>query len=63
MGRFGRSLSRLGFGFIELLSGCPTNWRMDPVAANTRIAEEMIPAFPLGVYKDTLAENTTPPAP
>ena len=43
----------LGFGFVEFLSGCPTNWHMDPVAANRRIAEAMIPVFPLGVYKDT----------
>ncbi len=42
----------LGFGFVELLSACPTNWRMDPVKANQRIASEMIPYFPLGVYKD-----------
>lgn len=42
----------LGFGFVEMLSACPTNWRMDAVKANKRIAEEMIPYFPLGVYKD-----------
>lgn len=42
----------LGFGFVEMLSGCPTNWRMDAVKANKRIAEEMIPYFPLGVYRD-----------
>ncbi len=41
-----------GFGFVELLSACPTNWRMDAVKANQRITEEMIPYFPLGVYKD-----------
>ena len=40
-----------GFGFVELLSGCPTNWRMDPVTANKRIGAEMIPYFPLGVFK------------
>ncbi|WP_029896434.1 thiamine pyrophosphate-dependent enzyme [Desulfohalovibrio reitneri] len=41
-----------GFGFVELLATCPTNWRMTPTKANERIAEEMIPVFPLGVYKD-----------
>ena len=45
----------LGFGFIELLSGCPTNWHLDPSAANKRIAEAMMPVFPLGVYKDVTA--------
>jgi 2-oxoglutarate ferredoxin oxidoreductase subunit beta len=42
----------LGFGFVELLSTCPTNWRMTPVQANERIEKELIPYFPLGVYKD-----------
>lgn len=41
-----------GFGFVELLSGCPTNWRADAVKANKRITDEMIPYFPLGVFKD-----------
>ena len=59
---FDVQLQGLGFGFIELLSGCPTNWHMDPIAANKRIAEAMIPVFPLGVYKDVTvpaAEGTT----
>lgn len=41
-----------GLGFVEVLSTCPTNWKMNPVQANKRISEEMIPYFPLGVYKD-----------
>ena len=49
-------LQGLGFGFVELLSGCPTNWHMDPVSANRRISEAMIPVFPLGVYKDVTAQ-------
>lgn len=47
----------IGFGFVELLSGCPTNWHMDAVTANNRIRAEMIPYFPLGVYKDIMAET------
>ncbi len=46
---------KLGFGFVELLSGCPTNLHMDARAANSRVAEEMIPYFPLGVFKDITA--------
>ncbi len=46
-----------GFGFVELLSGCPTNWHMTPQAANRRIAEEMIPVFPLGETKNLLDEK------
>jgi 2-oxoglutarate ferredoxin oxidoreductase subunit beta len=43
-----------GFGFVELLATCPTNWRMTPLKANERVAAEMIPYFPLGVYKDVV---------
>lgn len=42
-----------GFSFIEVLSACPTNWGMNALAANERVASEMIPCFPLGVYKNT----------
>jgi 2-oxoglutarate ferredoxin oxidoreductase subunit beta len=47
----------LGFGFVELLATCPTNWRMTPIQANERIENEMIPYFPLGVYKDVTEED------
>ena len=48
---------KVGFSFVELLSGCPTNLRLDALAANKRIREEMIPYFPLGVYKDVTAKE------
>ena len=41
-----------GFSFVEVLSSCPTNWGVSALAANARIAEEMIPYFPLGVFKN-----------
>lgn len=41
-----------GFSLIEVLSTCPTNWGMSPVKAMERLREEMIPYYPLGVYKD-----------
>ncbi|MBE0500207.1 MAG: 2-oxoglutarate oxidoreductase [Desulfuromonadales bacterium] len=41
-----------GFSFVEVLSTCPTNWGMDALKANARVASEMIPYFPLGVFKD-----------
>ncbi len=49
-------LKNQGFGFVELLATCPTNWRMTPVQANGRIAKEMIPYFPLGVFKDVTSD-------
>ncbi|EGB15483.1 thiamine pyrophosphate TPP-binding domain-containing protein [Pseudodesulfovibrio mercurii] len=50
-------LNNTGFGFVELLSGCPTNWKMTPLKANERIQNEMIPYFPLGIYKDVSEEG------
>ena len=41
-----------GFGFVEFLSACPTNWKMSPKQATERVGEEMIPYFPLGVFKE-----------
>ena len=45
-------LKGLGFGFVEFLATCPTNWKMTPQEAHVRVREEMIPVFPLGVFKD-----------
>ena len=50
-------LQGLGFGFVEILSSCPTNWHMTPQEAHIRVKEEMIPVFPLGVYKDITTEK------
>ncbi len=42
----------MGFSFVEVLSACPTDWKMSPRNACKRIQEEMIPYFPLGVFKE-----------
>jgi 2-oxoglutarate ferredoxin oxidoreductase subunit beta len=42
---------RLGFSMVELLSTCPTNWRLTPDESRNWLEERMIPAFPLGDYK------------
>ncbi|MBU8871523.1 MAG: 2-oxoacid:acceptor oxidoreductase family protein [Gemmatimonadales bacterium] len=41
-----------GYSFVEILSVCPTGWKMDPVAARDWLMEDMVKVFPLGVYKD-----------
>ena len=41
----------LGFSMVELLSSCPTNWKLTPNEALDFIAENMVPVFPLGEYK------------
>ena len=49
---FEAQLEDRGLGFVELLATCPTNWKMTPVQANERIENELIPYYPLGVFKD-----------
>lgn len=41
----------LGFSMVELLSNCPTNWRMTAEESLVWIEEHMIPVFPLGDFK------------
>ena len=41
----------LGFSMVELLSSCPTNWKVTPQQALTFIEDQMVPVFPLGDYK------------
>ena len=43
---------RLGFGFVEILTTCPTNWGVTPVEALEWIRENMIPYYPLGNFKN-----------
>ncbi|MBM4130734.1 2-ketoisovalerate ferredoxin oxidoreductase [bacterium] len=41
-----------GYSFVEIVSACPTGWKMDPVHARDWLIEEMLKVFPLGVFKD-----------
>ena len=49
-------LQGLGFTFIEFLSICPTNWGLTPPKAMEWLRENMIPYYPLGVYRDSTKE-------
>ena len=42
----------LGFSLIEVLSPCPTIWKMDPVEAQRWVRDVMQKTFPLGVVVD-----------
>jgi 2-oxoglutarate ferredoxin oxidoreductase subunit beta len=44
-------ISGAGFSMIEVLSTCPTNWGMNPLEAMDWLEENMIPYYPLGVFK------------
>ncbi|HON45531.1 MAG: 2-oxoglutarate oxidoreductase [Planctomycetes bacterium] len=39
------------FSMVEVLSTCPTNWGLSPIKAMQWLKENMIPYFPLGVFK------------
>ena len=53
----------LGFSLVEVLSPCPTIWKMDPVDAQRRVLEEMPKTFPLGVFRDRTKDAQVRPAP
>ncbi|MDF2534539.1 MAG: thiamine pyrophosphate protein domain protein TPP-binding protein [Bacillales bacterium] len=46
-----------GFSLIEVLSTCPTGWGIDAYEALNWIKTDMIPVYPLGVYKDSTKET------
>ena len=41
----------LGFCLIEVVSNCPSNWKMTPLESNQFIVDKMIPFYPLGDIK------------
>jgi len=43
--------AELGFSMVEVLSTCPTNWRMGPVEAMEWAKEHMVAYYPLGDTK------------
>ncbi len=47
-------IDKLGFSLVEILSQCPTNWRLSPLKACQWVEEKMTKYFPLGVLKDAL---------
>jgi 2-oxoglutarate ferredoxin oxidoreductase subunit beta len=49
---FQYQLDSLGFSLVEILSPCPTNWKMLPIDSCKWIDEVMSKEFPLGVFKD-----------
>lgn len=54
---FRNQLEGRGYSLVEILSPCPTNWKMTPVASWNWIDEVMSKQFPLGVIKDTTGKT------
>lgn len=54
---FETQIAGKGFSIVEVISACPTNWGLSPVDALGWLRENMLPYYPLGVYKDKTAEE------
>ncbi len=54
---FQNQIDGKGFSLVEVVSTCPTNWGMTPEKALKWLEDNMIPYYPLGVYKDIYAEE------
>jgi 2-oxoglutarate ferredoxin oxidoreductase subunit beta len=44
-----------GFTFIEVLSMCPTQWGVEPTESLDWLVTQLMPEFPLGVFRDARA--------
>ena len=49
---FQYQMEGLGYSIVEVVSTCPTNWGLSPIEALGWLRENMLPYYPLGVYKD-----------
>jgi 2-oxoglutarate ferredoxin oxidoreductase subunit beta len=52
---FANQVAGAGFSIVEILAQCPTNWGLTPVQSLDWLRKNMLPYFPLGVYKDVAA--------
>jgi 2-oxoglutarate/2-oxoacid ferredoxin oxidoreductase subunit beta len=49
---FQHQMNKTGFSLVEILSPCPTNWKMSPIQSFKWVDEVMVKEFPLGVIKE-----------
>ncbi|AGN26205.1 thiamine pyrophosphate-dependent enzyme [Candidatus Methanomassiliicoccus intestinalis] len=49
---FEYQMEGLGYSIVEVISSCPTNWGLAPRDALEWLRQNMLPYYPLGVYKD-----------
>ncbi len=49
---FQNQIDEKGFSLVEVLSMCPTDWKVSSTAAVDFVNNEMKEVFPLGVFKD-----------
>ena len=49
---FENQVNGKGYSLVEVLSTCPTNWRMSPIASNKHLSDVVTEVFPLGDLVD-----------
>jgi 2-oxoglutarate ferredoxin oxidoreductase subunit beta len=49
---FENQVKGVGFSMVEVLSQCPTNWHASVPQALEFVRTQMMPQYPLGVFKD-----------
>lgn len=54
---FQNQIDGKGFSLVEVVSTCPTNWGKTPKQAMEFLESDMLPYYPLGVYKDIYADK------
>ena len=54
---FRYQMEQKGFSLVEILSPCPVDWKLSPKGSQIRIQNEIIPVYPLGIFKDAYQES------
>ena len=54
---FQNQIDGVGYSLVEVVATCPTNWGMTPQDAFQWLRDNMLPYYPLGVYKDVTADG------
>jgi 2-oxoglutarate/2-oxoacid ferredoxin oxidoreductase subunit beta len=54
---FEYQIEGVGYTIVEVVSTCPTNWGLSPQDALEWMRENMLPQYPLGVFRDVKAEG------
>ena len=49
---FENQVQGVGFSMVEVLSQCPTNWHASVPQSLEFVRTQMMPQYPLGVFKD-----------
>ena len=50
-------MAGIGYSLVEVLSPCPTNWKVTPKESFTYLEEIMEKEYPIGVMKDITAKK------